>query len=138
MLIIVFLLGVMETKAQDTLRTSTGIKYVVLEEGRGLKPVTGDKLSVYFKGTLSDGKKFDSNDEAYDPPIKFKLGAGKVIKGWEEVLINIPQGTKVKAWIPAEKAYGKEGYPHPEIEGDYLIPPNAVLIFELYLKKVKH
>ena len=74
-LMIVFLLGVLEVKAQDTLMTATGIKYVVLEEGRGIKPVVGDKLSIYFKGTFSDGKLFDSNDEVYDPPFKFKMGA---------------------------------------------------------------
>ncbi|MCS7086205.1 MAG: FKBP-type peptidyl-prolyl cis-trans isomerase, partial [Bacteroidia bacterium] len=63
--------------------TPTGLKYVVIEEGKGPRPVGNDRVSVHYYGTLVDGKKFDSSFDR-GQPFDFVLGVGQVIKGWDE------------------------------------------------------
>lgn len=83
----------------------------------------GDLLSMHYKGTLDDGKVFDSSHDRSEP-FKFQLGIGQVIKGWDEGLLNMCIGEKRRLTIPPHLGYGDSG------AGD-TIPPKATLYFEV-------
>jgi len=97
-------------------------------------PKKGDKVSVRYKGTLDDGTVFDQNVEQVKkklpPPLSFKVGIGKVIRGWDEGLLTMSTGEKARLVIEPEWAYGKKGVP------DAKIPPNATLTFEVELLSI--
>jgi FKBP-type peptidyl-prolyl cis-trans isomerase len=99
-----------------------------LKEGKGVAAKTGDTVKVHYTGTLLNGSKFDSSLDR-DEPFEFELGAGAVIKGWDEGVVGMKPGGKRKLTIPADKAYGKAGRPPT-------IPPNSPLIFEVELIEV--
>jgi len=104
------------------------VKELVKEElapGKGAAAKTGDTVKVHYTGTLLSGKKFDSSLDRNEP-FEFKLGAGMVIKGWDEGVVGMKVGGKRKLTIPADLAYGKRGSP-PKI------PPNSPLLFEIEL-----
>ena len=96
--------------------TPSGLKYVVVEEGEGETPKKGAVVTVHYTGKLLNGKKFDSS---YDrkQPIDFPVGAGQVIKGWDEALLGMKKGEKRVLIIPPNLGYGPSG------RGP--IPPNA-------------
>ena len=107
-----------------------GLKIEVLKEGSGLGAKAGDTVAVHYTGTLTDGKKFDSSlDRAAAAPFSFKLGAGLVIKGWDQGLLGMKVGEKRKLIIPSDLAYGERG-------AGGVIPPNATLIFEVEMLKI--
>ncbi len=89
----------------------------------------GDVISVHYTGTLADGTKFDSSLDRGEP-FTFTLGAGQVIKGWDEGLVGMKVGEKKKLVLPPELAYGKNGYPP-------VIPPNATLTFDVEIISIK-
>ena len=130
-------LAVVETRAQEKEKSKVKekkvgdavLKYEDLKEGNGEEAKKGDTVEVHYTGWLTDGKKFDSSVDR-KKPFPFKLGAGKVIKGWDEGVAGMKVGGKRKLTIPPELGYGKEGFPGA-------IPPNAVLIFEVELLKIK-
>jgi len=95
-----------------------------LAPGKGAEAKNGDTVRVHYVGTLSDGKQFDSSLER-KKPFDFTLGAGMVIKGWDQGLLGMRQGEKRKLVIPPSLAYGPQGRSG--------IPPNATLIFEVQL-----
>jgi FKBP-type peptidyl-prolyl cis-trans isomerase len=109
--------------------TKSGLKYVELKEGTGDEAKAGQVVEVHYTGWLKDGTKFDGSKDR-NQPFSFKLGAGKVIKGWDEGVAGMKVGGKRKLIIPPELAYGKRG-------AGGVIPPDAELTFEVELLAVK-
>lgn len=105
------------------------LKIEDLTIGSGTEAVSGKKVTVHYRGTLTDGTKFDSS---YDRgvPFSFNLGAGEVIKGWDQGVAGMRVGGKRKLTIPADLGYGATG-------AGEIIPPNATLIFEVELLGVE-
>ncbi len=103
-----------------------GLEYWDIKEGTGPAAKKGDKVKVHYTGWLTDGKKFDSSVDRNDPFI-FALGAGQVIKGWDEGVAGMKVGGKRQLRIPPELGYGSRG------AAGGLIPPNATLIFDVDL-----
>lgn len=109
--------------------TSSGLKYQDLKEGVGAAATVNDVVDVHYTGWLKSGKKFDSSLDR-NKPFSFTLGAGMVIKGWDEGVKGMKTGGKRKLIIPPELGYGKKG------AGD-VIPPDAELTFEVELLKIR-
>lgn len=109
--------------------TDSGLKYQDLKAGDGAAAKKGDTVAVHYTGWLTDGKKFDSSVDR-GQPFEFKLGAGMVIKGWDEGVAGMKIGGKRKLTIPSKLAYGERG-------AGGVIPPNADLVFEVELLKIK-
>jgi FKBP-type peptidyl-prolyl cis-trans isomerase len=103
--------------------TTSGLQYEVLTTGNGPRPKTTDRVRVHYRGTLIDGKEFDSSLRT-GQPVTFEVGG--VIGGWTEALQLMPVGSKYRLVIPPALAYGPQGSP-PDIG------PNATLIFEVEL-----
>jgi FKBP-type peptidyl-prolyl cis-trans isomerase len=108
--------------------TASGLQYKALKEGEGKSPKATDTVSVHYKGTLIDGKEFDSSYKR-GTPTEFPLN--RVIKGWTEGLQLMKEGAKYQFFIPAKLAYGENPPPGSGI------PANSVLIFEVELLKVQ-
>ena len=104
----------------------SGLQYKVIKEGKGAKPTETDRVKVNYRGTLIDGKEFDSSYKRNEPAT---FRANQVIKGWTEALTMMPVGSKWKLYIPSELAYGTR-----ETGGD--IKPFSTLIFEVELLEI--
>jgi FKBP-type peptidyl-prolyl cis-trans isomerase FkpA len=118
-----------DKKDDKVVTTDSGLKYEDLKVGEGDAAKKGDLVEVHYTGWLTNGKKFDSSVDRKEP-FAFKLGAGKVIKGWDEGVAGMKPGGKRKLTIPPELAYGKKG------AGDD-IPPDSTLVFEVELLKIR-
>ncbi|WP_029033337.1 peptidylprolyl isomerase [Salinimicrobium terrae] len=110
-------------------KTGSGLRYKMISEGNGKKAEKGDTVSVHYKGMLPDGTVFDSSYKRKQP-IDFPLGKGHVIEGWDEGIQLLKEGDKARFVIPSNLAYGSRG-------AGGVIPPDATLIFDVELVKVK-
>lgn len=113
-----------KSKASDTVTTPSGLKYIVIKKGSGVKPKAGQNIKVHYTGKLLDGTVFDSSIPRGEP-FAFAVGTGQVIKGWDEGLLMMSKGEKRVLIIPPPLGYGAGG------AGP--IPPNSTLIFEVEL-----
>ena len=109
-------------------KTASGLQYWDIKEGTGATAEKGQTVLVHYTGWLTSGKKFDSS--VGGKPFKFRIGAGDVIKGWEEGVAGMKVGGKRQLRIPPDLAYGPKGYPG-------VIPPNATLVFDVQLMGVQ-
>ena len=108
--------------------TNSGLKYKILVSTKNKKAVNGNNVKVHYTGKLMDGNIFDSSLRR-NLPFEFKIGEGRVIKGWEEALKILRVGEKASFIIPSNLAYGPRG-------AGGVIPPNATLIFEIELLEI--
>jgi peptidylprolyl isomerase len=111
------------------MKTASGLEYIEIEAGTGAQAEAGKTVSVHYTGTLQDGTEFDSS-VSRGVPIEFPLGAGRVIKGWDEGIALMKVGGKAQLIIPPEIGYGDQG-------AGGVIPPNATLVFDVELVDVK-
>ena len=106
-----------------------GLQYWDIKVGTGAVAKTGQKVSVHYTGWLTNGKKFDSSVDR-GQPFDFQLGAGQVIKGWDEGVAGMKVGGKRQLRIPPELGYGSRG-------AGGVIPPDATLVFDVELLAIK-
>ena len=109
----------------DLLLNVWGIRFKVLRDGAGPKPVAGSRITAQYRGRLLDGTEFDSS-YASGKPYTFTLMAGRVIRGWDETFIDMRKGEQRLIVLPYRYAYGSNGRPP-------VIPPRAPLVFEVEL-----
>jgi FKBP-type peptidyl-prolyl cis-trans isomerase len=117
------------TIKQEAITTASGLTYIVTKHGDGAQLKAGDNVIVNYTGLLTNGQKFDSSLDA-GQPFSFPLGAGRVIKGWDEGVQKLRVGDHATLIIPAAIAYGSRG------AGD-VIPPDATLVFLIEVIGVK-
>jgi len=114
-------------KKDGVVAIASGLQYIVLEEGKGAKPKSTDKVKVHYKGTLMNGTEFDSSYKR-GQPASFVLN--RVIPGWTEGLQLMKTGGKYRFFIPPELGYGKRG-------SGRQIGPNELLIFDVELLEIE-
>lgn len=108
--------------------TPSGLRIIDVTVGEGAEAISGQNVLVNYRGTLENGQEFDSS-YSRNQPFSFPLGAGRVIKGWDEGVAGMKVGGKRKLVIPPDLAYGERG-------AGGVIPPNATLTFEVELLRV--
>lgn len=108
--------------------TASGLQYWDITVGTGTAASSGKTVKVNYTGWLTNGKKFDSSVDR-GTPFSFKLGAGQVIKGWDEGVAGMKVGGKRQLKIPPDLGYGSQG-------AAGVIPPNAILVFDVELLDV--
>jgi FKBP-type peptidyl-prolyl cis-trans isomerase FklB len=104
---------------------ANGIQYSVLKEGSGPKPTISSTIKAHYRGCLLDGKEFDSSFKRNQP---FTAPLTALIKGWQEVVPLMPEGSTWRLWIPSHLAYGDYG--------TGAIPGGATLMFDIELLKI--
>jgi peptidylprolyl isomerase len=115
--------------AENIVTTDSGLQYIDIVEGTGEAPKKGQTVSVHYTGTLTNGDKFDSSRDR-GQPFEFPLGAGRVIKGWDEGIASMKIGGQRQLIIPPDLGYGARG-------AGGVIPPNATLLFDVELLGAK-
>ncbi|MCK0157707.1 peptidylprolyl isomerase [Cellulophaga sp. F20128] len=119
----------MEKLAAGFEETASGLRYKIIQKGKGAKAESGKTVSVHYEGSLTSGQVFDSSYKRNEP-IDFQLGVGQVIPGWDEGISLLEIGDKARFVIPSNLAYGSAG-------AGGVIPPDATLIFDVELMNVK-
>jgi peptidyl-prolyl cis-trans isomerase A (cyclophilin A) len=109
--------------------TASGLRYQMIQKGNGKQAYKGAKVSVHYKGQLTNGMVFDESYKRKQP-IEFTVGVGQVIEGWDEGILLLQEGDKARFVIPSNLGYGSRG-------AGGVIPPDATLIFDVELMKVK-
>ncbi len=115
--------------ADETITTASGLQIKTIVVGTGDPAEAGKTAVVHYTGWLLDGTKFDSSVDR-GIPFEFPLGAGRVIKGWDEGVATMNIGGKVELIIPSDLGYGASG-------AGGVIPPDATLKFEVELLGLK-
>jgi len=118
----------MTESAENIVTTPSGLQYIDIEEGTGATPQARQTVVVHYTGTLQDGTKFDSSRDR-NQPFSFPLGAGRVIRGWDEGISTMKVGGRRQLIIPPNLGYGARG-------AGGVIPPNATLIFDVELLRI--
>jgi len=113
----------------EAITTDSGLQYVITAHGDGATPQPGDIVEVHYTGRFTDGNVFDSSYDR-EKPLRFTVGMGQVIPGWDEAILRLRVGDKAKLIIPPALAYGEAGVGED-------IPPNATLYFEVELLDVR-
>lgn len=113
----------------DTITTDSGLKYIVVISGDGRRAERYRPVRVHYSGWLEDGTLFDSSLLAGEP-VEFELGAGQVIRAWDEGVNLMRVGDKWRFIVPPELGYGRRGYPG-------VVPSDATLIFDMVLVAVR-
>jgi FKBP-type peptidyl-prolyl cis-trans isomerase len=103
----------------------SGLSHIELVEGTGPAAAAGQQVTVHYTGWLTDGTKFDSSRDR-GQPFSFRLGAGQVIRGWDEGVAGMKVGGRRKLTVPSELGYGARG-------AGGVIPPGATLVFTVEL-----
>lgn len=126
----------------DAQRTESGLRYLITKEGTGDAVAVGNEVSIDYAGYLLDGTLFDTSIEAVAKkekgesaggafgPLTLQAGSGQVIKGWDEAVLLMKKGTKMRVWIPSPLAYGPQAR-------SAIIKPNSILVFDMELKDIK-
>jgi len=133
--LVVSVLGTLSLKeasmssAAEEITTESGLKYTDVKVGAGREAQPGDTASVHYTGWLMDGKKFDSSVDRKEP-FSFRVGAGQVIRGWDEGVAGMKIGGKRQLIIPPALGYGARG-------AGGAIPPNATLKFDIELLGIR-
>lgn len=112
-------------KKEGVVELPSGIQYTIVKEGTGPKPSPKSEIKAHYAGRLLDGKEFDSSYRRNQP---FTARLTQLIRGWQEVLPLMPEGSKWRLWIPSDLAYGDNGVPG--------IPGGATLDFEVELLQI--
>ncbi len=120
--------GGMPTVSGTTVRSVSGLQYIDVKVGDGAVAKAGQNVKVNYTGYLADGKVFDTS--IGKQPFGFPLGAGRVIKGWDEGVAGMKVGGKRRLIVPSDLGYGPGGYPP-------VIPGNATLTFDVELLSVQ-
>jgi len=107
----------------------SGLKYKDTKTGDGMEAMLGDLVTVHYKGRLDSGKVFDSSRRPVPKPFSFRIGSGRVIRGWDQGIPGMKVGGKRELTIPPELGYG-------DVD-KVSIPPNSTLHFEIELLEVK-
>jgi len=115
--------------ASAAITTPSGLTYLITKKGTGRPLKAGDTVVMNYTGTLTNGVKFDSSHDRNEP-FAFKLGAGQVIKGWDEGVAKLRVGDQAILVIPGKLAYGPQGIAP-------VIPPDSTLIFIVEVVDVK-
>jgi FKBP-type peptidyl-prolyl cis-trans isomerase FklB len=110
-------------EAEGVIELPSGIQYFILKEGSGAQPLVSNSVKAHYKGALLDGKEFDSSFKRNQP---FTAPLRSLIKGWQEVLPLMKEGSHWRLWIPSDLAYGDRGAGSD-------IPGGATLMFEVEL-----
>lgn len=121
-------------------KTASGLYYTIKEEGSGENVISGDSVTMNYTGTLLDGTKFDSNEDTafhHVAPFNFVIGRGQVIKGWDEGIALLKNGSKATLYIPSPLAYGVQARPGGGANPKG-IPANSILIFDVKVVNSKH
>ncbi len=117
------------SKVGKEITTASGLKYTDTKEGSGASPVKGKEVSVLYVCSLPDGKVVDSGMDK-NKPLKFTMGSGEMIPGFEEGVMSMKVGGKRKLVVPSNLAWGPQG-------AGEVIPPNSIVNFEIELLDVK-
>jgi peptidylprolyl isomerase len=117
-----------DIKGKKINKTDSGLQYIIVHKGKGVKATAGKQVSVHYTGFLEDGTMFDSS-VARNSPFIFALGAGRVIKGWDEGVQLMSTGDKFRFIIPANLGYGSRAMGP--------IPANSTLVFDVELLDIK-
>jgi FKBP-type peptidyl-prolyl cis-trans isomerase len=114
-------------KGLDTLKTASGLKYILVKaNSKGNLPVNGKEVVVHYTGFFTNGRVFDSSVQR-GAALPFTIGVGRVIKGWDEGIALLHEGEKARLIVPYDLGYG--------IDGSGSIPPMSTLIFDVELIK---
>jgi len=118
-----------ETDYPNARSTTSGIRFIIQRQGTGSRPTSGRRVYVHYTGRLLSGQVFDDS-HARGEPIDFRAGAGDVIQGWHEMVLDMRVGERRLVVIPPELGYGSRG-------AGGVIPPNAFLVFEMELMRIE-